>query len=122
MKIIEQVVYDYLKSVSSVPVYLEHAPGTNGQKRIIVEKTGSGRYNALLNATFAVQSYGRTIVEAATLNAQAKRLMLKMPQALDVICDADLNSDYNFTDTETKEYRYQAVFDLTYYPDNEVED
>ena len=26
----------------------------------------------------------------------------------------ELNGDYNFTDTETKRYRYQAVFDLTY--------
>ena len=26
-----------------------------------------------------------------------------------------LNSDYNFTDTAKKKYRYQAVFDLVYY-------
>ncbi len=25
-----------------------------------------------------------------------------------------LNSDYNFTDTETKRYRYQAVYVITY--------
>ena len=25
-----------------------------------------------------------------------------------------LNSDYNYTDTDTKTYRYQAVYDLTY--------
>ena len=30
----------------------------------------------------------------------------------------NLNSDYNFTDTETKEYRYQAVFDINYYQED----
>lgn len=34
---------------------------------------------------------------------------------LDEIASVKLDNDYNFTDTETKEYRYQAVFDITYY-------
>jgi hypothetical protein len=121
MKLIEQVIYDYLKSVSGVPVYLEHAPGTNGTRRIVIEKTGGGEYGALKNATFAVQSYGLTIVAAAELNNHVKNWMKKAPQTLEEICDVDLNSDYNFTDTESKEYRYQAVFDLVYYPDEEEE-
>ena len=25
------------------------------------------------------------------------------------------DSDYNFTDTDTKHYRYQAVFEITHY-------
>ena len=27
---------------------------------------------------------------------------------------AKLNSDYNYTDTSVKRYRYQAVYDMTY--------
>ena len=34
---------------------------------------------------------------------------------LDEIRGVSLNSDYNFTDTTTKEYRYQAVFDIGHY-------
>ena len=34
---------------------------------------------------------------------------------LDSISKCELNSDYNFTDTQQKKYRYQAVFNLTYY-------
>ena len=34
---------------------------------------------------------------------------------LNSISKIKLNSDYNFTDTETKEYRYQAVFDINHY-------
>ena len=34
---------------------------------------------------------------------------------LDEIASVKLNSDYNFTDEETKQYRYQAVFDIKHY-------
>ena len=30
------------------------------------------------------------------------------------IFKSSLNSDYNFTDTSTKKYRYQAVYDIYY--------
>lgn len=31
------------------------------------------------------------------------------------ISGVKLDRDYNFTDTTTREYRYQAIYDLTYY-------
>jgi hypothetical protein len=34
---------------------------------------------------------------------------------LDSVSGVSLNSDYNFTDSTTKEYRYQAVFLVTHY-------
>ena len=34
--------------------------------------------------------------------------------SLDSISKSKLNSDYNFTDTTKKQYRYQAVYDLVY--------
>ena len=34
---------------------------------------------------------------------------------LDDVISCKLNSDYNYTDEETKRYRYQAVFDIRYY-------
>ena len=34
---------------------------------------------------------------------------------LDDVISCKLNSDYNYTDKETKRYRYQAVFDIRYY-------
>ena len=38
------------------------------------------------------------------------RTIVNLPE----IGRSQLNSDYNFTDTTTKGYRYQAVFDLIY--------
>ena len=34
---------------------------------------------------------------------------------LNEVTDVDLNASYNFTDQQTKEYRYQTVFDITHY-------
>ena len=41
--------------------------------------------------------------------------MLKALPELDAVSASRLNSDYNFTDTTTKRYRYQAVYDLVYF-------
>ena len=34
---------------------------------------------------------------------------------LDSISRCSLEGDYNYTDTRTKQYRYQAVFDISHY-------
>ena len=62
---------------------------------------------------FAVQSYAQTLREAALLNEKIKLAMEGM-KALTNISSVKLNTDYDFTDEETKEYRYQAVYDLVY--------
>jgi len=54
------------------------------------------------------------LYEAAELNEQIKAVMDQMPDTVDV-GRVELNSDYNFTDTAAKRYRYQAVYDLTHY-------
>lgn len=64
--------------------------------------------------TYAFQSYAPTLYEAALLNAELKEVLKDLIK-LDEISRIKLNSDYNYTDTTTKEYRYQAVFDITHY-------
>ena len=34
---------------------------------------------------------------------------------LDCITSCELNTDYDFTNTNKKKYRYQAVYDLVFY-------
>jgi len=34
---------------------------------------------------------------------------------LDSISSCGLNSDYNYTDTATRRYRYQALFNIVYF-------
>lgn len=110
---IESTVINYLESKLSVPVVGE-VPEKNTGKFVVVEKVGSSRTNYLGTATIAVQSYADTLVESAALNALAKSYMLDITD-VESITAVRLNSDYNFTDTATKRYRYQALFVITYY-------
>lgn len=110
---IEKIIYDYLSSVLSVSVYLEK-PEEAPAEYVLIEKTSSSRSNYLDTATIAVQSYSDTLYNTAVLNELVKEKMLNSIIS-NSISSCKLNSDYNFTDTQTKKYRYQAVFELTYY-------
>ena len=48
------------------------------------------------------------------LNEELKEVVNNMVE-LKEISAVRLNSDYEFTDLDTKHYRYQAVFDITTY-------
>ncbi len=114
---IESIVYDFLSDNMTVPVYME-IPSDPPTKMIVLEKTGSSQENLIKRATFAIQSYGKSLFEAAGLNETLKEIMMDGLDgllSLDEISAVNLNSDYNFTDTTTKKYRYQAVFDIVYY-------
>lgn len=111
---IEQRLLEYLNSsLAPIPCYLEMPEDPTGQF-VIIEKTGSSITNRITKANFAIQSYADTLYEAAELNERVKEAMDSMLE-LGTISKVELNSDYNFTDTDLKAYRYQAVFVLTYY-------
>ena len=61
-----------------------------------------------------MQSYGGSLYDAARLNHTVKAAM-RDTVILDDVISCKLNSDYNYTDEETKRYRYQAVFDIRFY-------
>ena len=110
---IEKTILDYLNQQMTVPVYMER-PASPPSKYILLEKTGSSKQNHIYGATLAVQSYAPSLYEAAVLNEDAKA-KLENAVTLEGVCRVSLNSDYNFTDAATKQYRYQAVFDITHY-------
>lgn len=111
---IEKVIFDYLtEELAPVPVYMElpkNKPGTF----VVIEKTGSGRSNYINTATIALQSYAPSMIAAAQLNETVKAAM-DAAVILPDVAASRLNSDYNYTDTTTMKYRYQAVYDLTHY-------
>lgn len=109
---IEKIVLDYLSNKLDVSVYMEVPKDID--TFLLVEKTGSGQRDRIYEATIAVQSYAKTMYEAACLNQMVKDAMNDIIE-LNEICRVRLNSDYNYTDIESKHYRYQAVFDLIHY-------
>ena|SRR5690625_3235742 len=110
---IELTILNHLTSKLDVPVHLEK-PSTETETYVVFEKTSSGKSDHLPSATFAFQSYAKSLYDAVVLNEQVKNAVEELI-LLDEIRGLDLNSDYNFTDTTTKEYRYQAVYDIRYY-------
>lgn len=110
---IEKIILNYLKSALDCSVYMEE-PEEKSTRYVVIQKTGSSRVNYIFSATVAVQSYGKTLLEAAELNEAVKNAMFNISQVAEV-ASCRLNSDYNFTDPATKRYRYQSVFELTHY-------
>lgn len=110
---IEKVILDYLDHELTAPVYMER-PVDPPTKYVLIEKTGSGRRNQIYDATLAIQSYAPSLYEAAVLNETVKAEMFDAV-TLDNVSRVSLDSDYNFTDAATKQYRYQAVFNITHY-------
>lgn len=110
---IEDTVLEFLAARLDVPVKAE-VPAPMPDTFVTVEKTGGSRENWLWHATLAVQSYGRTLLQAARLDDTVIEAMTALP-TLDGVGACKLVRDYNFTDTESKQYRYQAVFEITYY-------
>lgn len=110
---IEIIIKQFLDGHLSVPSFLQ-VPATKPQRFVVFEKTSSSKSNYLPSATFAFQSYAESMYEAAKLNDELKQVIENMIE-LDEISGIHLNSDYNFTDTETKRYRYQAVFDINHF-------
>jgi len=110
---IELIVKEYLSKTLNIPIVFEHQKNLHKQF-IEIQKTSWSRENFLNSSTIAIQSYGASMFEAAKLNEKIKNLMYDLITVSEV-SKVSLNSDYNYTDLETKEYRYQAVFDIHYY-------
>ena len=110
---IEETLLEYLNGILSVPVYMEKPEEDIPDQYVLLEKTGSGKDNHISSATFAIQSYAPSLYEAAALSHD---ICTAMEQAVSVknISRSSLNSEYNYTDTTKKQYRYQAVFDVVY--------
>ena len=111
--LIEAVVVNHLVTALDVSVSTE-VPTNPPSEFVVVEKTGSSRTNLINTATLAIQSYGATMYDAAILNENVKEAMDTLIED-DAIASVRFQSDYNYTDTSTKRYRYQAVYNVTYY-------
>lgn len=112
--LIEAVIISHLASkLNSSDVYAER-PKTPPEKYWLIEKTGADEENHIVKATIAVQSISSSsLLEAAQMSKLAEDAMRSLIE-VDNVGRSKLNTAYNYTDPETKEYRYQAVFDIYY--------
>lgn len=81
---------------------------------VLIEQTASSRSNHIITTTIAVQSYGSSLLDAMTLNSEVEAAMNEF-LTLDNVTRVELETDYNFTNTTTKQHRWQAVYNITHY-------
>lgn len=109
---IEKIILDYLIS-KKLNVFMEQ-PKVKPESFYLIQKTAGGETNKVRTSTIAIQSYAESLYNASLMNEIVIDTMLEMGE-LDGISRVELNSNYNFTDPTTKQYRYQAVFVVTHY-------
>ena len=111
---LEPVIINYLNNeLRTYPAYGEVQENPEDEY-FVVDKTGSDVENRLTTSTVAIQSCSKiSKSRASELNEMVKTAMDSIVR-LPVIDDCQLMSDYNYTNIETKEYRYQAVFEITH--------
>ena len=91
------------------------APGTGSRRAFFVlEKTGGSQTNHINESNIIIQSNGTSLASAASMNEEIKAAMFNAI-TLDYISRVELNGDYNYTDSASKQYRYQSVFVITHY-------
>ena len=110
---IEKTILDYLNEHLTVPAYMEE-PINKPASYVLIERTGSSESDLIETTTLALQSYGASLYDAAALN-MAVKARIKQAVELPSVSAVYINSDYNFTDTETKRYRYQCVAVVTHF-------
>ena len=110
---IEKIVLDYLNEVLEYPTYTQEQ--NKGEKNFyLIQKVGSSIDNKIDTSMIAVQSYAPSRIEAAEMNYAMIQAMDDIIQ-LDEIGKCKKNSDYDYTDTSKKRYRYQALFEIVHY-------
>lgn len=103
---------EYLNDNLSVDTYTEAPEELTDY--VLIEQTGSSRANHIITTTVAIQSYAPSLYEAMLLNDEVK-VKMEGFAALDQVTRVELETDYNFTNTATKQYRWQAVYNITHY-------
>lgn len=113
---IEQTVIDYLSGVLDVPIGAQVPPGPP-VSYCTVEKRGSGESDKLLAALIAVVSKAPSKWEAMSLSKQVRAAMKAFRDTETNVFSARYTTEYDSTNEKTKEYRYTAVFRVTYLED-----
>lgn len=110
---IEKLVRKYLNDNMTVKAYMEK-PHNPPEKRIEIERIGHTGSDFIYTTTLAIKSIASSLFFAAELNGEVEKVMEGII-ALPEITKVELSDSYNHTDTTKKEYRYQAIFEITHY-------
>lgn len=110
---IETLLYNFINQRASVNWHMLR-PETEPTRYGLFEKTGATKSEHITTSTFAFQSYAPTLLEAAQISEELRGIV-ESSVSEDEICKVTLTGEYNFTNPQTKQPRYQAVFSIVHY-------
>ena len=110
---IEKIVLDHLNKSLSVKAYTE-VPEEAPTEYVIIEKVGCDENNFLYQTALAIRPIAKSLARAALIDEEVKNAMPKIAEHRQ-ITRCKLSSGYNYTNTVTKEYRYQSIYELVHY-------
>lgn len=111
---IESKVIEYLLEQFPIPVYAE-VPKSKPSRFLTIERTGRVVIDHIKQANIAVQAWSSVSLEDAAQLCDEVETVMGGFISDNSIARCALENSYNFTDTSTKTYRYQAVFNIVYY-------
>lgn len=115
---IEIDIRNFINDNLDYPAYLEKPTGSNNPY-FVIEKVGGSEAEYIKVATVAIQIYAPSLYLAMSITEILNDAMLNDFVTLPNVSRVELNSTYNFTDTTTKQYRYQSIFEIFHYGGNE---
>jgi hypothetical protein len=110
---IELIIKEHLKKILDVHVYFEF-PKEPPAKMLVINVEIEPRENFLDSAIVVVDSYGPSLLEAASLNDSVRKALDGLV-SLPNVSSSKRGASYPLVDTANKRYRYQAVQNITYY-------
>lgn len=116
--IIEKTLLDYLvnRNIDDINgnVYVMTPKQPLPDDYIVIDKTGARTANGITTATIAIQSISsESLLKAIQIN-EAVNAAMEHFREIENVFGVHLQTDYNFTNSLTKQYRYQAVYEITY--------
>lgn len=110
---LEVTIKQFLETRVNVPVYLE-VPADAAKEYYAIERVGGSEDEKIFHSSVTIESVGKSLYSAALMDENLYNIMCDLPTMPDV-SSINLNSHYNATDTERKQYKYKALFDINHY-------
>lgn len=112
---LEEILFNFLNNVElDAPTYTM-IPKNPPEEFYVLERTGGGISDHINSTTVAIRSNAQSLERAADLMYDLDNVMRNALPSLDYICGVRRNSIANFTDPQTKAYRYQGVYVISHY-------
>ncbi len=115
---IEELIFEYLDEEASCSWFPTRPEDDPAKPYGIFTKTNSIKSEGHLTvSTFAFQTYGSTLLEAAQTSAELRKLIEELPLETTEVSKAQLSGESDFTNPADKQPRYQAIYQLVHFDD-----